>query len=71
MSVAELQKTIAELPPGQRRAVAKFIARIKRHHTPAHRRKLSAIMKAMDAGEKYTWADVMRGQAARQKSRDE
>lgn len=58
MSVVELQKKIAQLPPGQRRAVAKFVARIKRHNTPAYQRRLTRIMREMDAGKKYTMAQV-------------
>ena len=58
MSVAELQKTIAKLPPGQRRVVAGFVARIKRHNTPAGQRRLTQIMREMDAGNKFTMAQV-------------
>jgi hypothetical protein len=63
MSVAQLQKSIAELPAAQRQAVAKFVARIKRHTTPASGRRLAATMRAMDAGEKYSWAEVTRARA--------
>ena len=63
MSVAQLQKSIADLPPGQRQMVAKFVARIKRHAAPVSRRRLAASMRAMDAGEKYSWAEVTQARA--------
>jgi uncharacterized small protein (DUF1192 family) len=58
MSVAELQRTIAKLPADQQRTVAKFVSRLAKRNTPAHRRQLSVLMKEMDAGKKYTRAQV-------------
>jgi hypothetical protein len=63
MSVAQLQKLIADLAPGQRQVVARFVAQIKRHSAPASRRQLTASMRAMDAGEKFSWAQVRRARA--------
>lgn len=69
MSVAELQKTIAKLPVDQQRTVAKFVTQLKKKHSAAHRRRLGAVMRAMDVGEKYTRAEVMRARAAWQQAR--
>ena len=68
MSVAELQKTIRGLSAEDRRVLAVVAARMKRRKSPAHRRKLTAAMRAMDAGEKFTWDDVMRKRAERRKA---
>ena len=69
MSVAELQKTIAKLPADQRRTVAKFVTRLRKDSTPAHRRRLSALMQKMDAGEKFSRGEVMKARAAFRKAR--
>lgn len=58
MSVAELQKKITRLSPGKRRSVAKYIALIERPETPARRRQTSRILREMDAGLKYSRAQV-------------
>ena len=58
MSVAELQKTIRGLSAEERRVLSVVAARMKRRKSPAHRRKLTAAMRAMDAGAKFTWGDV-------------
>ncbi len=58
MSVVELQKEFTALSPGKRRSVAKFIAHLKRQDSPARKRELSRIMREMDAGKKYTMAQV-------------
>jgi hypothetical protein len=58
MSVAELQKTIAKLPPDQQRTVARFVTRLKKNTLPARRRQLTRSMREMDAGIKYTQAQV-------------
>ena len=58
MSVAELQKRITRLTPMKRRAVAKYIAFIERLDSPARQRRNSRIMREMDAGVKYTRAQV-------------
>jgi hypothetical protein len=58
MSVAELQKRITRLSPDKRRSVAKYITFIERLDSPARRRRTARIMRAMDAGAKYTRAQV-------------
>lgn len=58
MSVAELQKTIAKLPADQVQTVAKFIRRLKKSTSPARQRQLARSMREMDAGIKYTRAQV-------------
>jgi hypothetical protein len=58
MSVAELQKSIAELPAGPRRSVAKYVTYLKRRDAPARRRLLTRIGQDMDAGKKYSQAEV-------------
>ncbi len=68
MSVAELQKTIRGLSPGDRKALAVIATRMKQRHSPARRRKLSAAMRAMDAGEKFTWEEVKKIRAERRKA---
>lgn len=68
MSVAELQKTIRGLSAEDRKALATIATRMKQRHTPAHRRKLAAAMRAMDAGEKFSWAQVKQSRAARRKA---
>jgi hypothetical protein len=58
MSVAELQKRIGKLSPGKRRALAKYTRFLERQDTPSRRQRLSQITKEMDAGKKYTLAQV-------------
>ena len=58
MSVAELQKRLTRLTPGKRRSVAKYITFIERLDSPARRRRTARIMREMDAGVKYTRAQV-------------
>jgi hypothetical protein len=58
MSVAELQKEISALSAGKRRSVAKFVAHLKREDSAARRQKLSRTMREMDAGKKYSLAQV-------------
>ena len=65
MSVAELQKTIRGLSAGDRKALAAIAARMKQRHAPARRRKLTVAMRAMDAGEKFTWNEVKKLRAER------
>jgi len=64
MSVAELQRTIAKLPPDQQRTVARFVTRLKKSTSAARQRQLSRAMRGMDAGIKYTREDVMKARAA-------
>jgi hypothetical protein len=64
MSVAELQKTIAKLPADQQWTVAKFVSRLAKRNTPARQRQLSALMKEMDAGKKFSRKEVMKARAA-------
>jgi hypothetical protein len=64
MSVAELQRTIAKLPPDQQRTVARFVTRLKKSTSAARQRQLSRAMREMDAGIKYTREDVMKARAA-------
>lgn len=64
MSVAELQKTIAKLPPDQQRTVARFVTRLKKSTSAARQRQLSRAMREMDAGKKYTREEVMKARAA-------
>jgi hypothetical protein len=68
MSVAELQKTIRGLSAEDRKALAAIATRMKRRHTPARRRQLTATMRAMDAGEKFTWNEVKQSRAERRKA---
>ena len=58
MSVAELQKRLTRLTPDKRRSVAKYITFIERLDSPARRRRTARIMREMDAGVKYTRAQV-------------
>lgn len=58
MSVAELQKKISKLSPGERRSVGKYVAYVTRRNTPARQRLLARIDREMDAGKKYTQAQV-------------
>ncbi len=58
MSVAELQKRITRLTPVKRRAVAKYVTFIERVDSPARQRRTARIMREMDAGVKYTRAQV-------------
>lgn len=68
MSVAELQKAINDLSAADRRALAGIVARMKARHAPSRRRKLTAAMRAMDGGEKFTWDDVRMKRAERRKA---
>jgi hypothetical protein len=70
MSVAELQKTIRGLSAEDRRVLAVVAARMKQRKGPAHRRKLTAAMRAMDAGKKFTWDEVKSTRAERRKASD-
>ena len=58
MSVAELQKSIADLPTGPRRSVAKYVAYLKRRDAPVRRRLLADIGREMDAGKSFSMAQV-------------
>jgi hypothetical protein len=58
MSVAELQKTIIGLSPAKRRSVAKYVAYLKRQDSAVRKRALSRVMRDMDAGKKYSQAEV-------------
>jgi hypothetical protein len=58
VSVAELQKSIAKLPAGPRRSVAKYVAYLKRRDAPARRRLLAEIGREMEAGKSYSQAEV-------------
>ena len=63
MSIAELQKIIRGLSAGDRKALATIATRMKQRHAPARRRKLTVAMRAMDAGEKFTWDEVKQARA--------
>jgi len=58
MSVAELQKSIAQLPAGPRRSVAKYVAYLKRRDSPSRLRQLAEIGREMDSGQSYSQAEV-------------
>jgi hypothetical protein len=64
MSVAELQRTIAKLPPEQQRTVARFVTRLKKSTSATRQRQLGRAMREMDAGIKYTGEAVMKARAA-------
>jgi hypothetical protein len=68
MSVAELQKTIRGLSAEDRKALAAIATRMKQRHGIARRRKLTATMRAMDAGKKFTWDEVKKSRAERRKA---
>jgi hypothetical protein len=70
MSVGELQKTIRGLSAEERRVLAVVAARMKRRRNPAHRRKLTAAMQAMDAGNKFAWNEVKNLRTERRKASD-
>ena len=70
MSVVELQKTIRGLSAEDRRALAVVAKRMKQRSALTHRRKLTAAMRAMDAGEKFTWDEVKKIRAERRKASD-
>ncbi len=54
----ELQRTIAKLPADQLQNVAKFVRRLKKSTSVARQRQTSRIMRDMDAGRKYSQAQV-------------
>jgi len=58
VSVAELQRNIANLPAGPRRSVAKYVAYLKRRDAPSRRRLLAAIGGEMDQGKSFSQAEV-------------
>ena len=58
MSVVELQKKISKLSPDERRAVGKYVAYVTRRSSPARQRRLAGIDREMNAGKKYTQAQV-------------
>ena len=58
MSVTELQRKITRLNPRKRRAVARYVGYLERLDSPAYQRRLGRIMREMDAGRKYTQAQV-------------
>jgi len=58
VSVAELQRNIANLPAGPRRSVAKYVAYLKRRDSPGRQRLLAEIDPEMDAGKAYSQAEV-------------
>ena len=68
MSVAELQKTIRGLSAEDRKALAAIATRMKQRHGADRRRKLTATMRAMDAGEKFTWDEIKQSRAERRKA---
>ncbi|HEY8995510.1 MAG TPA: hypothetical protein VIM71_12650 [Lacunisphaera sp.] len=68
MSVAELQKTIRGLSAEDRKALAAIATRMKQRHATMRRRKLTTVMRAMDAGEKFTWDEVKKTRAERRKA---
>lgn len=68
MSVAELQKTIRGLNAEDRKALAAIATRMKQRHGIARRRKLTATIRAMDAGSKFTWDEVRKSRAERRKA---
>lgn len=68
MSVAELQKTIRGLNAEERKVLAKIATRLKQRHSTARRRTLTKAMRAMDAGEKFTWTGVKKSRAERRKA---
>ena len=70
MSVAELQKTIRGLSAEDRKVLATIATRMKQRNTAARRRKLTMAMRAMDAGEKFTWDEVKQTRAERRKASD-
>lgn len=65
MSVAELLKIVRTLNTEDRKSLAAIATRMKQRHTPARRRKLTVAMRAMDAGEKFTWDEVKKARAER------
>lgn len=58
MSVAELQKRITRLSPLKRKSVAKYISYLEKMDAPARRKRAARIMRDMDAGRKYSQAQV-------------
>ena len=58
MSVAEITKSISLLTPEQQAVVVRFVSKVRRSNSPARRRQLSTTMRAMDAGKKYSQAQV-------------
>lgn len=70
MSVAELQKTIRGLSAEDRRVLAVVATRMKRRKGAVHRRRLTAAMRAMDSGKKFSWDEVKGTRAERRKASD-
>ena len=68
MNVAELQKTIRGLSAEDRKALAAIATRMKQRNGVTRRRKLTATMRAMDAGKKFTWDEVKNSRAERRKA---
>jgi hypothetical protein len=58
MSVAELQKRITRLSPLKRKSVAKYISYLEKMDAPARQKRAARIMRDMDAGLKYSQAQV-------------
>jgi len=58
MSVAELTKSISRLTPEQQAVVVRFVSKVRRSSSPPRRRQLSATMRAMNAGKKYSQVQV-------------
>lgn len=58
MSVAEIQKRLTRLSPLKRQSVARFISYIEKADAPARQKRASRIMRDMDAGRKYSQAQV-------------
>ncbi|MEY4488910.1 MAG: hypothetical protein RIQ79_1418 [Verrucomicrobiota bacterium] len=63
MSVTELQDTISRLSPLQKRAVTRYINYLMAEDAPAtvaRRRRITRVMKEMDAGKTLTLEQVRR-----------
>jgi hypothetical protein len=58
MSVAEMQKRLNRLSPLKRKSVAKFISYMEKADSPARQKRAARIMRDMDAGRKYSQAQV-------------
>jgi hypothetical protein len=58
MSVAEITSAIDRLSPKQRAKISAHLRRRFCEETPERRRELSAIMREMDTGKKFTLAQL-------------
>lgn len=60
MSLAELKRSVTELPEQERRELAAYLLQIGRERSDSWREEMSQRMTEMDAGKKMTQAEFER-----------